>query len=278
MAYSISPRDPHAVQRAKEAARAEFLGAAQTERLKDQASRYNPGYGIQAPQNSLAWNPASHMSLEPLRPTHNPLAIAAWNTAHPGYLRPGESGPAIDPRSSPVSRIASVSPQSVVPPNPAVPAASPAMTPSSTVLQPGDPNHLKPGEFWQRPGVDPRGGSPLVAPDGVRERVGSPPGRGGGNIISMWKPNVYNGPGESPTGVVYPTPAAPLRWDQQLVQKYPALGVKGTPEHSAFISEYTQNPDPAKAEDIARRVHENQRTIQGTLTGGTMAAPPVQQI
>lgn len=135
------------------------------------------------------------------------------------------------------------------------------ITPPTPVLQPGNPNALKPGQYWERPGVDPRGGSPVPAPGGIQERVGSLPGKGGGNILSIYRPNEYKGPGESPTGIVHND--APKFHENRgaqaaMIAANPDLPIHiaNSPANLAFVEAYRKTGDAQKALAAAREAHQ----------------------
>ncbi len=233
--------DPHAAQRAKQAARVKLAGEGQAIRMQQNADR-----GGQSPLNRGQAPITQKSSLTPQN---------EWGAQFSPTLKGAAERAAWGPKPAPSTTPPAINYRATTP-APQTPAMPAPITPPASIVPQGTPGNLQPGQGWKSPEFDPRSVSRVNAPDRIQESVGSVAGKGGGNILGMYRPNVYNTfPSETPNGVVHnnpqvaaaPHPAAGANWQQEIVTAHPNVGIAGTPENLAFVAAYKKHNDPVKA-------------------------------
>jgi len=287
MRYNQPDYDPHYRQTAKVAARGAFAAAEETRKIEERAKKYVPGYGNPSARNT--GSPAILGSAAP-KPPAAPAAAPQPEQTNVATPAPAVGGltPAADWRAQFTPTLGGAAQKAAMPPPaapaapapapaPAMPATAPAVplheqirlkydpratpsptspasiTPPTSVVPQGNPAALKPGEGWTSPTIDPRAGSTVRAPDGIIERVSPVAGKGGGNISSMFRPNEYTGPGESPTGIVHnnipkaaPTPQPPpsrpapppMDLQNKAMAMIPTLRNRGSAANNAYVETF----------------------------------------
>lgn len=121
--------------------------------------------------------------------------------------------------------------------------------------------------------------SPINAPTAPAAPVVTQTPDGGRTIAGQY------GTGSATPGVVRvtagntydPNPATPaLNWQQQIVAKYPQVGVAGSPENKAFVEQYLTHKDPAQAMGTADTLFAPKEPNVADLNGD--ATPPTPAV
>lgn len=266
MRYNQPDYDPHYRQTAKVAARSAFTAAEETRKLEDRANKHVPGYGNPSPRNTGGPTPAADFRAQ-FRPTLGGVAQQQVEApAFDPYAKPAAPAPAAAAAVPAIPLHEQIRQKYSQPATPS-PTSPMSITPPTSVVPQGNPAALKPGEGWTNPEIDPRAGSTVQAPDGIVERVSPVAGKGGGNISSMFRPNEYKGPGESPIGIVHnnipkaaltpqppasrPTPP-PIDVQNKAIAMIPTLRERGSAANNAYVQTFHRTGSHEAALEAAR--------------------------
>lgn len=262
MPYGFDPRerDPHAAQRAREAARGTFAGVEEAERLKGRGTKYQPGWGNPSPQNLDQLGPewrthaptptaSSAVGFDPrgrLDEAHGTSPRVAGTPTHlltPNDYRPG--GRTLDPRelSGAIARGTARDRAGLAPGG----MGTYSYTQDAQRSAPMYPITHNPPPVAPQP-IDPRERMTR------EERIADIEGQ-------------YGTPGAPAGSVRVPS------WDEEIVRQYPEIGKPGSAANAAFLEAFRANPNPAQAAEIARRITD-QQAISSMIPP---PAPPVQQ-